>query len=216
MPLTRQEKKDLNIIDLEVYTMASEEAIDAKLEAFGNRMEEKMRSLFAEVGRRRPDRVELARGALFSVLLNRRRHTEVKAPQPYTLMTVISFARIQEEQLNHEVRRTRVTPLPAMPRPTTPSTIIQAPAPKKLTRDELRERSTKEFCWHCNEPWSREHHCKKGRLLVIEPVEDEDNETSEKSLEPKEEAMEEESPPANYTVHALAGYSNPQMMKVGL
>ncbi|RRT38833.1 hypothetical protein B296_00049960, partial [Ensete ventricosum] len=29
-------------------TMASEEAIDAKLEAFGNRMEEKMRSLFTE------------------------------------------------------------------------------------------------------------------------------------------------------------------------
>ncbi|RWV77443.1 hypothetical protein GW17_00061726 [Ensete ventricosum] len=28
--------------------MASEQAIDAKLEAFGNRMEEKMRSLFAE------------------------------------------------------------------------------------------------------------------------------------------------------------------------
>ncbi|RRT67794.1 hypothetical protein B296_00000317 [Ensete ventricosum] len=28
--------------------MASEEAIDAKLEAFGNRMEEKMRSLFAK------------------------------------------------------------------------------------------------------------------------------------------------------------------------
>ncbi|RWW50723.1 hypothetical protein BHE74_00042996 [Ensete ventricosum] len=28
---------------------------------------------------------------------------EVKARQPYTLMTVISFARIQEEQLNHEV-----------------------------------------------------------------------------------------------------------------
>ncbi|RRT42115.1 hypothetical protein B296_00011238 [Ensete ventricosum] len=48
MPLTRQQKENLNIIDLEVYTMASEEAIDAKLEAFGNRMEEKMRSLFAE------------------------------------------------------------------------------------------------------------------------------------------------------------------------
>ncbi|RWV98138.1 hypothetical protein GW17_00039036 [Ensete ventricosum] len=102
-----------------------------------------------------------------------------------------------------------------MPRPTTPSIAIQVPALKKLTRDELRERSTKELCWHCNEPWSHEHHCKKGRLLVIEPVEDEDNETSEKALEPKEEAMEEESPPANYAVHALAGYSNPQMMKVG-
>ncbi|RZS10909.1 hypothetical protein BHM03_00042184, partial [Ensete ventricosum] len=79
----------------------------------------------------------------------------------------------------------------------------------------LRERSTKELCWHCNEPWSREYHYKKGWLLVIEPVEDEDNETSEKALESKEEAMEEESPPANYAVHALAGYSNPQMMKVG-
>ncbi|RWV87272.1 hypothetical protein BHE74_00021656 [Ensete ventricosum] len=41
-------KKDLNIIDLEAYTITSEEAIDAKLEAFGNYMEEKMRSLFVE------------------------------------------------------------------------------------------------------------------------------------------------------------------------
>ncbi|RWW32020.1 hypothetical protein GW17_00003327 [Ensete ventricosum] len=130
-------------------------------------------------------------------------------------MVVISFARIQEEQLNHEVRRIRVAPRLAMLRPTAPSTAIQAPAPKKLTRDELRERSTKELCWHCNEPWSCEHHCKKGWLLVIEPVEDEDNETSEKAFELKEEAMEEESPLANYAMHALADYSNPQMMKVG-
>ncbi|RWW03514.1 hypothetical protein GW17_00033324 [Ensete ventricosum] len=116
---------------------------------------------------------------------------QVKARQPYTLMAAISFARIQEEQLNREVRRTRVAPRPAMPRPTAPSTVIQAPAPKKLTRDKLRERSAKELCWHYDEPWSREHHCKKGRLLVIEPAEDEDNETSE-------EALEEESQPANY------------------
>ncbi|RWW59910.1 hypothetical protein BHE74_00033124, partial [Ensete ventricosum] len=140
---------------------------------------------------------------------------EVKARPPYTLMAVIFFMRIQEEQLNHEVRRTRVAPQPAMLRPTGPSTIIQASTLKKLTRDELRERSTKELCWHCDEPWSREHHCKKGRLLVIEPVEDKDNETYEEALEPKEEAMEEESQSANYAVHTLAGYSNPQMMKVG-
>ncbi|RRT51692.1 hypothetical protein B296_00027776 [Ensete ventricosum] len=130
-------------------------------------------------------------------------------------MAEISFVCIQEEQLNHEVRRTRVAPRPAMPRHTAPSTAIQAPAPKKLTRDELCERSAKELCWHCNEPWSRGHRYKKGRLLMIEPLEDEDNETSEESLEPKEEAMEEESQPANYAVHALADYSNPQMMKVG-
>ncbi|RWW04872.1 hypothetical protein GW17_00031877 [Ensete ventricosum] len=54
MPLTRQQKKDLNITDLETYTMASEEAVDAKLEAFENRMEEKMRSLFAEFSIGRP------------------------------------------------------------------------------------------------------------------------------------------------------------------
>ncbi|RWV87710.1 hypothetical protein GW17_00050268 [Ensete ventricosum] len=130
-------------------------------------------------------------------------------------MASISFTCIQKERLNHEVRRTRVAPRLAMPRPTTSSTAIEAPAPKKLTRDKLHERSAKGLCWHCDEPWSREHQCKKGQLLVIEPVEDEDNETSEEALEPKEEAMEEESQPADYVVHALAGYSNPQTMKVG-
>ncbi|RZR77477.1 hypothetical protein BHM03_00002589 [Ensete ventricosum] len=54
MPLTRQQKKDLNITDLEVYTMASEEAISAKLETFENRLEEKMRSLFAQFSIGRP------------------------------------------------------------------------------------------------------------------------------------------------------------------
>ncbi|RRT34372.1 hypothetical protein B296_00049643 [Ensete ventricosum] len=126
-------------------------------------------------------------------------------------MAMISFVHIQKEQLNHEIQRTRVTPRPAMLRPSAPSTAIQAPAPKKLTRDELRERSAKELCWHCDEPWSHEHHCKKGQLLVIEPVEDEDNETSEEALEPKE-AMEEESQPANYAMHVLDGYSNPLMI----
>ncbi|RWW36239.1 hypothetical protein BHE74_00058751 [Ensete ventricosum] len=129
-------------------------------------------------------------------------------------MAAISFACIQEERLNHEARRTRVAPRPAMLRPTTPSTTIQAPAPKKLTRDELRERSAKGLCWHCDEPWSHEHCCKKGQLLMIEPVEDEDSEPYEEGLEPKEEATEEEPQPADYAVHALASYSNPQTMKV--
>ncbi|RWW78144.1 hypothetical protein BHE74_00013652 [Ensete ventricosum] len=102
-----------------------------------------------------------------------------------------------------------------MPKPPPPSTAIQAPAPKKLTRDELRERSAKGLCWHCDEPWSHEHRCKKGRLLVIEPIEGEDIEPSEESLEPEDEATEEEPQSADFTVHALAGYSNPKTMKVG-
>ncbi|RWW46012.1 hypothetical protein BHE74_00048091 [Ensete ventricosum] len=102
-----------------------------------------------------------------------------------------------------------------MSRSTTPYTTIRAPALKKLTRDELRERSAKGLCWHYDEPWSREHHCKKGRLLMIEPVEDVDSEPSEEGLKTKEKAMEEEPQPADYAVHVLAGYSNPQTLKVG-
>ncbi|RWW69358.1 hypothetical protein BHE74_00023042 [Ensete ventricosum] len=220
MPVIGQQKKDFNIIDPDAYTIVSEEAIDAKLEAFENRMEEKMHpfssnSALADRRARGNHNTEKLQIGTFIEGLKPEIRGEAKERQPYTLMAVIFFARIQEEQLNREVRRTRVTPQLAMSRPTTLSTAIQAPAPKKLTRDELRKRSTKELCWHFNKPWSHEHHYKKGQLLVIERVEDEDNETSEKALEPKEEAMEEESPPANYAVHALADYSIPLMMKVG-
>ncbi|RWW19401.1 hypothetical protein BHE74_00023740 [Ensete ventricosum] len=54
MPLTRQHKKDLNITDLEAYTIASEEAINTKFEAFESRMEEKMQYLFVEFSMGRP------------------------------------------------------------------------------------------------------------------------------------------------------------------
>ncbi|RRT66028.1 hypothetical protein B296_00000234 [Ensete ventricosum] len=102
-----------------------------------------------------------------------------------------------------------------MPRPTAPSTTIRALAPNKLTRDKLRERSANGLCWHCDEPWSREHHCKKGRLLVIEQVEDENDEPYEEGLESEEEAMEEEPQSVDYAMYALVDYSNPQIMKVG-
>ncbi|RZR82692.1 hypothetical protein BHM03_00009169 [Ensete ventricosum] len=54
MPLTQQQKKDRNIIDLETYAMASEEAIDAKLEAFEMRIEDIIRTLFVEFSLGRP------------------------------------------------------------------------------------------------------------------------------------------------------------------
>ncbi|RRT70506.1 hypothetical protein B296_00003639 [Ensete ventricosum] len=47
MPLTRQQK-DHNISDLEAYTMASEDVIDAKSKAFEMRMENKLCALFEE------------------------------------------------------------------------------------------------------------------------------------------------------------------------
>ncbi|RZR83722.1 hypothetical protein BHM03_00010407 [Ensete ventricosum] len=48
MPLTHQQKKDRNISDLKTYAMASEDLIDAKLEAFESRIEGKLHALFVE------------------------------------------------------------------------------------------------------------------------------------------------------------------------
>ncbi|RZR71048.1 hypothetical protein BHM03_00002998 [Ensete ventricosum] len=58
---------------------------------------------------------------------------------------------------------------------------------KKLTREELRDRSVKGLCWHYDKPWSCDHYCKKGRLPMIESIE----ESEEEDLEPEEENMKE-------------------------
>ena len=54
MPLTGQQKRDLNITDLVAYTMASEEVINAKFEALEVQMEDKIRMLFTELRLGRP------------------------------------------------------------------------------------------------------------------------------------------------------------------
>ncbi|RRT49213.1 hypothetical protein B296_00023308 [Ensete ventricosum] len=46
MPLTRQQKKDLNITYLQSYIMTSNDAINVKLEAFRARIEDKLCVLF--------------------------------------------------------------------------------------------------------------------------------------------------------------------------
>lgn len=54
MPLTQQQKRDLNITDLKTYTMVSKEAINAKFEALEVRMEDKIQMLFTELRLGRP------------------------------------------------------------------------------------------------------------------------------------------------------------------
>ncbi|RRT57985.1 hypothetical protein B296_00015838 [Ensete ventricosum] len=83
--------------------------------------------------------------------------------------------------------------------------------PKKLIREELHDRSTKDLCWNCNELWSHDHHCKKGHLLLIGPLEDMDEEVQKH----EEEVADEEQQPVDFTMHTLAGYANPQTIKVG-
>ncbi|RWW83245.1 hypothetical protein BHE74_00008240 [Ensete ventricosum] len=123
MPLTQQQKKDLIITDLETYTMASEEAIDAKLEALEMRMEDRIYALFAKFN-----------SSLY---------------------------------------------------------------------------------WHYDKPSSRDHYCKKGRLLMIKLVEEEDLMHEEENLDYEEEDVEEEPQSSDCLMHALTGYVNPQIMKIG-
>ncbi|RRT60354.1 hypothetical protein B296_00019298 [Ensete ventricosum] len=130
-------------------------------------------------------------------------------------MTAISFARLQKERLNQEARRTRVTPRLVAPMPLASPTINRPSALKRLTREELRERSERGLCRHYDEPWSCEHHCKKGRLLVIEPIK-EDPEYAEESLDYEEDDMEEEPQLADCLMHSLIDYANPQSMKVAI
>ncbi|RZR82137.1 hypothetical protein BHM03_00008492 [Ensete ventricosum] len=309
MLLTRQQKKNLNITDLQSYAMASDNAIDVKLEAFEARMEDithtlqrikigrsesPKRSQCEESSDHKENQLEKGVQAQDSMFPHIRvdflrwedgdptgwishveryfrfyktqdasmvdivaihlegdaiqwydwfEHThgvstwwqfksgllicfrpleyenseircEVKARQPYTLMVAISFARIQEEQLNNDARRTKIINRPTAIKPSASPATNRTPQPKKLTREELRERSTKGLCWHCDEPWSREHRCKKGRLFVIEPIED--PELEEVDLESEEEDAEEEPHPVVSTVHALAGYANSQTMKIDI
>lgn len=54
MPLTQQQKRDLNIIYLEAYTMVSKEAINAKFEALEARIKDKIRMLFNKLRLGRP------------------------------------------------------------------------------------------------------------------------------------------------------------------
>ncbi|RZS17961.1 hypothetical protein BHM03_00050166 [Ensete ventricosum] len=118
MPLTRQQEKDLDITDLESYAMTSIDLIDAKLEAFESRIEDKLHALFAEFR------------------------------------------------------------------------ISRSPCPTKSQQEELRDRSAKGLCWHCDEPWSRDLRYKNGRLLLIEPVDEFEQE--EEDLGHEEENTEEE------------------------
>ncbi|RWW01855.1 hypothetical protein GW17_00035083 [Ensete ventricosum] len=118
------------------------------------------------------------------------------------------------ERLNHNARRTKViTPQPIAPRPSVPPTTSRPPQLKKLTRKELHDRSAKGLCWHYDELWSCDHCCKKGRLLMIEPIKE--SEPKDTNLESEKEDIEEDPQSSVSMVQALVGYTNPKAIKIG-
>ncbi|RWV84680.1 hypothetical protein BHE74_00010629 [Ensete ventricosum] len=60
---------------------------------------------------------------------------------------------------------------------------------KEVIKRRTRDRSTKGLCWHCDKMWSYDHHCKKGRLLMIEPIEESKHE--DEDLEHEENVKED-------------------------
>ncbi|RRT65475.1 hypothetical protein B296_00023437 [Ensete ventricosum] len=64
------------------------------------------------------------------------------------MIAIIAFARIQEERLNQDARRMRTTPRPTTYKPLVPSTPSRPSLPKKLTGEELRDRSAKDLWFY--------------------------------------------------------------------
>ncbi|RWV96226.1 hypothetical protein BHE74_00035097 [Ensete ventricosum] len=152
MPLTRQHKKDHNISDLETYAMASEDVIDAKLEAFETCMENKLSALFAE----------------------------------FRLGLSLSLTRSQQGESS-----------------------VHKENPPEKEEQATDSASARGLCRRYGKPWSRDHCCKKRRLLMIEPIE----KSKEEDPKPKEEDTKDPQPVVSM-VHAFAGYINPQTMKI--
>ncbi|RRT81354.1 hypothetical protein B296_00004419 [Ensete ventricosum] len=134
---------------------------------------------------------------------------EVKAPQPYTLKAAISFARHEEERLNYEARKTRVTPRLVTLKLSPPPTISRPPQPQKLIREDLHDGSTKGLCGCCDKIWSLEHKCKKETPLMIVPTEEPKLEDT--TLKPKEKDTPQS---ATHMVPTLVGYTNLQKLKI--
>jgi hypothetical protein len=81
---------------------------------------------------------------------------EVKTYRPRTIVAAFSFARVQEEKLSDETHRTtRTFSRPAADEDGSSSTPTRKTA--RLTQEELKEKTARGLCWHCDEKWHRGH-----------------------------------------------------------
>lgn len=93
----------------------------------------------------------------------------VKTYQPRTIATAFSFARVHKEKLSEETRRTTL----AFSRPAIGGNSSSSAPTRKTTclnQEEIKEKTVKGLCWHCDAKWYRGYVCKQGKLLMIEPM----------------------------------------------
>ncbi|KAG6518817.1 hypothetical protein ZIOFF_022298 [Zingiber officinale] len=117
----------------------------------------------------------------------------------------LSFARLQEEKINEEGRRNNKV---------IRENSSHYSTPRRLTKEEIKERMAKGLCWHCNEKWHRGHQCKQKRILMIEPIENSEEEDDFYEGETQDNINEVQDDSMAISVHALEGLQTPQIMKV--
>ncbi|KAG6484069.1 hypothetical protein ZIOFF_060863 [Zingiber officinale] len=130
---------------------------------------------------------------------------EVKMNQPRTMKAALSFAQLQKEKINEEGRRNNKV---IRENPSHYST------PRRLTKEEIKERMAKGLCWHCDEKWHRGHQCKQKRILMIEPIENSEEEDDFYEGETQDNINEVQDDSMAISVHALEGLQTLQTMKV--
>ncbi|RRT63398.1 hypothetical protein B296_00016478 [Ensete ventricosum] len=172
--------------------MASQDPIDAKFEALesrlesrlGSRLEDKPRALFTEFKIGQPP----------SPTKSQRGDSSERPPQ-------------KEGQPSDMLQPRMRVDFPCWEDgdPARWSALNPSFAAKKIDKEELRDKSAKGLYWHYDEPWSRNHRYKKGRLLLIELIEDMEDEVQEH----EEEVADEEQQPIDITMHTLTSYANP-------
>ncbi|RWW55396.1 hypothetical protein BHE74_00037972 [Ensete ventricosum] len=209
MPLTRQQK-DLNITDLESSAMTSEELIDEMLEAFKTRKEDKF-GLLAEFNLGRPSSPRRSQhGESSDRKQNASKRGEHATDSLYPRMR-IDFPRWEDGHptgwISHAERYFRYHRTLDTSMVDIAAIHLEGDAIKwydwfehtheiptwRQFKSELQIRfrpSTKGLCWHCDEPWSRDHRCRKGRLLMIESIEESEHEDAD--LESEREDTEED------------------------
>ncbi|RWV98775.1 hypothetical protein GW17_00038358 [Ensete ventricosum] len=168
--------------------MASQGSVDAKLEAFESRVEDRLHTLFVEfkLGRS-PNPTKFQQSAsLERPLKKKEQATDMRQPRMRE-----DFPRWEEGDPTGSILRAERY---FRHHQTLEDSMLDT-AVIHLEGDAIR-------C--CN------YHCKKGKLSIIEPIE----ESEEDDLELEEENKKEDPQLVDCMTHTLVGYVNPQAMKI--
>ena len=83
-----------------------------------------------------------------------------------------------------------------------------------MTTQELDAKRAKGLCYKCNSKWTRGHKCEENKLFIIEDCGEEEGEEGEEDMVQLSPIEDDEEECPTLSIHALAGISTPQTLKV--